>query len=227
MLKKEDMKLSTIKKSLFFLAAACMLLIFASCSGGKGAGAGSDSDSSAADLSAETEMTEVITLCSDSIYTARGEALPVGISVSALPESIEGLYDRIEEESSDGVTQFHFMQGDDYIFTGIDFGEGKVDLLMANTFKVSAPSGASGDAPVTLSVPFSEVLALPGVVPEWVDFDDTGMWYWTWHGLWFAPDQSHLTPGLSSRLYNEEEMPRPVDFDDSVTVGYMGTGCPF
>lgn len=209
------------------LTVCCVSLLLAGCSHGGKDTVASDSDTVQAASSEEEPSSAMIELCADSVYVVGGGAVAVGEEVKKLPERVEGLYDKIERESSDGIEQLHFMLDDDYIFTALDFGSGKVDLLMANTFKVCASDAAEPTDPITLSVPFTRVLELPGVMPEWCDYDDSGMWYWTWKGLWFAPDQSHLTPGLSSRLYNEEEMPRPTDFDESVTVGYLGTGCPF
>lgn len=211
--------------SLFILAVALILSTLASC--GKG-GKDSAHDSAAVDTDtiAAEEVEPAVYLCSDSIFSASGASVLVGTPVGSLSESVAGLYDGIEREADESYSQLHFKLGDEYIFTAIDFGEGKIDLIMANTFRVKAMvSGKPSD--VSLSVPFTDVIALPGSLPEWCDYDDSGMWYWTCDGLWFAPDQSHLTPGLSTSLYNEEKMPVPSDFDESVTVGYLGTGCPF
>ena len=166
-----------------------------------------------------------VLMCADSVYLSSGGAIPIGLDVTDIPESIDGLYDNVERDTQESIGEYHFMHGEEYIFTALDFGDGRIDLLMANTFSIIAPF--AGESPVGLSVPFSRILGLPGVQTEWCELDDTGMWYWTWRGLWFAPDQSHLTPSLSTSLYNEEKRPSVNDFDDSVTVGYFGTGCPF
>lgn len=74
---------------------------------------------------------------------------------------------------------------------------------------------------------FANVLSIPGVQAEWIGYDDGGMWYWTWDGLWFAPSQQGLGEILSRKLYDSKETPSAADFSDDVKVGFIGTGLPF
>lgn len=175
------------------------------------------------DTSDKMILTDIY-LCADSIYSVNGGSVKIGTPVTKLPQSIEGLYDNIESDESESTIDIHFKLGEEYIFTALDFGQGNVDLIMANTARVRV---AVPDGEVSLSSPFKEILSIPGMTPEWCDYDDSGLWYWTWHGLWFLPDQSHLTSTLSSKLYNEESMPVASDFDETIVIGYIGTGVPF
>lgn len=207
-------------------AMALLLMLAAGC--GRGSESGRDSDSLTDSMAVEeiAAADTVLYLCADSIYSSAGGSLRVGTSVRNVPSAIEGLYDAVEHAPGVDAEELRFKLGDEYLFTALDFGEGKVDMIMANNASVRAVV-AGAETEVTLLSPFSEVLALPGVAPEWCGLDDTGMWYWTASGLWFAPSQEHLTPGLSQRLYNEDNMPVAGDFTPEVTTGYIGTGVPF
>lgn len=216
-----------MKKTHLIHTALSALLLFAAMLPSCG-----HSDSSTADTADSTALSEPesssapseILLCADSIYTPGGAALAIGTRISDIPEQIPGIYDNIESTAGHDIREFHFKNGEDYLFTALDFGEGRIDLIMTNSADVKV---AGAPSPITLTSPFTEVLSLPGSAPEWVDMDDTGMWYWTWEGLWFAPDQSHLPEALSRHLYNEESLPGPADFNSEVAIGYMATGIPF
>lgn len=204
---------------LMILAGAC----------GRSATSSSDSDSAVTPAEGEEDVADArIFLNGDSIWIAGGRGVAVGTPVVEIPETIPSLYDNLETDEANGATQLHFKMGDEYIFTVLDFGEGRADLIMANTAKVEvAPVDGWPQQPVSLSSPFLNVVALPGAAPEWVDYDESGMWYWRWNNLWFAPDQSHLTRELSMHLYNEDTPPSPSDFDESIAIGYLATGIPF
>ena len=206
-----------------------LFLLMATISCGRGGSSSSDSVSSDSLAESGTEVTASrILLCSDSIWPEGGRGVAVGLPLAQLPDEIEGLYNDKEESDSETGRQIHFKLAEEYIFTVLDFGEQRVDLIMANTDKVEvAPSEGFPAERLSLSSPFLSVLSLPGAEPEWVDYEDTGMWYWRWNNLWFAPDQSHLSKALSQHLYNEETLPSRDDFDEEVVIGYIATGIPF
>lgn len=206
-------------KKLFFLAVAS--LMFYGCSKGNKNEA-ADSDSVAIELNDSTEAqpsgpTEYISR--DSIGAIR-----IGMPMNEIPDSVAGLYTKkVNGASQDAVTvEFSNEWGESFV--AYDFGDGKVDVLnlIGNYVKVKAPRGdfSLGDS-------FRKVLELPGVKAEWAGYDDSGMWYWNWEGLWFAPSQENLPELLARRLYHSDMPPTQADFTDEVTVGFIGTGLPF
>lgn len=205
-----------------------VILLLVAC-GGKDKSA-SDSDSAAGadpfELPVDSLPASSLTLDSAGVRTDAGTLVAaIGTPVKNIPDSVGGVYDNVTRDRGPEADEYRFMLGDEYLFTALDFGSGLIDMIMVNGASVAAiaPDGTR----VTLASSFSEVLALPGISAEWGGLDDTGTWYWNAAGLWFAPDQSHLPQGLSQKLYNEETMPEPSDFDGSVRVGYIGTGIPF
>jgi len=150
--------------------------------------------------------------------------LSVGTPVKSLPDSIPGLYSSKENGASPDAVTVVFSDSDGEQFVGYDFGEGNIDVinLIGEKIKVKAPRGDFG-----LGDPFARVLELPGVTAEWTGYDDGGMWYWKWEGLWFAPSQENLTGDLSRRLYHSGQAPTYKDFPDNITIGFIGTGLPF
>ncbi len=153
-------------------------------------------------------------------------ALRVGMPVAQLPDSVAGLYNlkRNGGDSGDAVA-IEFLEDGVERFVAYDFGEGNVDVINVISSDVKVKT-LRGD--LALGSPMAAVLDLPGVQAEWSSYDGTGMWYWTWQGLWFAPSQENLSTTLSHRLYHSGQAPTMKDFeDDGVTIGFIGTGLPF
>lgn len=207
-----------MKKTL--IMAVCLLALASCGKGGNGKQADSDSIATVEPVAVETDSTSVaVYITKDSIGGVK-----IGMPVREVPDSMPGLYTRKENGASPDAVTMVFADGDKESFIAYDFGEGKVDVLnlIGNGIKVNAPRGAFG-----LGESFGKVLELPGVKAEWAGYDDTGMWYWTWEGLWFAPSQENLPDMLSRRLYHSTAAPTIADFTDDVTVGFIGTGLPF
>lgn len=151
-------------------------------------------------------------------------AVYIGKPITELADSVPNLYTSKENGASPDAVTVTFSNPDGEQFVAYDFGEGKIDVLnvIGTDIKVKSPEGEFG-----LGDSFSKVLQLPGVTAEWLGYDDSGMWYWTWEGLWFAPSQDKLSPELSRLLYNSETEPAASDFSEENTVGFIGTGLPF
>ncbi len=117
---------------------------------------------------------------------------------------------------------FNDPQGDP-IFTAYDFMEGKVDVIALNgtRYGVATPEGE-----LRIGDEFSKVLALPGVRSEWQGLDDNGVWWWTWKGLWFGPDEAGMSESLSEKMCDPKRPPMASDFS-GVKTGYVGTGTPY
>lgn len=200
------------------VSALCTLLLTAC--GGKG-GTAVDSDSvNVADMATPEEtVVRVAYITKDSI----GD-IHIGMSLNEIPDSVAGLYSRKVAGASQDAVTVSFFSGDDERFIAYDFGENQIDVLnlISPDVKVKAPRGEFG-----LGDKFSKVLELPGVKEEWSGYDDSGMWYWTWEGLWFAPSQENLPAVLARRLYHSGDEPTRADFTDEVTIGFIGTGLPF
>lgn len=206
-----------MKTGLFYAFGAFLLV---SCSGSQGKGsADSDSIEETASLvdSIPAEPRPVLT--KDSIG-----GIFIGESVNDVPDAIEGLYTAKENGASPDAVTIVFKGAEGERFIAYDFGEGKIDVinLIDTVAQVKAPRGMFG-----IGDKFSNVLQLPGVETEWSGYDNPGTWYWKWEGLWFAPSQETISENLSRRLYQPIQAPTPADFDDSVTVGFIGTGLPF
>ncbi len=206
-----------MKTGLFYAFGAFLLV---SCSGSQGKGsADSDSIEETASLvdSIPAEPRPVLT--KDSIG-----GIFIGESVNDVPDAIEGLYTAKENGASPDAVTIVFKGAEGERFIAYDFGEGKIDVinLIDTVAQVKAPRGMFG-----IGDKFSNVLQLPGVETEWSGYDNSGTWYWKWEWLWFAPSQETISENLSRRLYQPIQAPTPADFDDSVTVGFIGTGLPF
>lgn len=162
----------------------------------------------------------VVYLTKDSVGSIR-----IGMSINDVPQMVEGLYsEKVNGASLDAVT-IDFIEGDRPRFVAYDFGEGKIDVinLISSDVKVKTLKGDIG-----IGDKMASVLDLPGVAAEWCGFDNGGMWYWTWEGLWFAPAQDNLSTTLSQRLYHSGQAPTLKDFqDENVAIGFIGTGLPF
>jgi len=151
-------------------------------------------------------------------------AVLIGTPVNSLPDSMPGLYTSKENGASPDAVTVDFSDENGQQFVAYDFGEGNIDVinLIGTDIYVDAPEGSFG-----LGAPFSKVLELPGVEAEWSSYDENGMWYWIWEGLWFAPAQENLPEELASKLYRSGQAPDSKDFTEKVTVGFIGTGLPF
>ncbi|MDE6577121.1 MAG: hypothetical protein K2J82_02235 [Muribaculaceae bacterium] len=205
---------------LIYFALGVMIL----CSCGSKKTSDTDSDS----IIAGEEIVEVMETDSVSpvAYITRDSigSIHIGMPMKEIPDSVPGLYNKkVNGASQDAVTvEFSNEKGESFV--AFDFGENKIDVLnlIGNYVKVKAPRGD-----FSLGDKFSRVLELPGVKAEWAGYDDTGMWYWTWEGLWFAPSQENLSETLTRRLYHSDMPPTVADFNEEVTIGFIGTGLPF
>ena len=168
---------------------------------------------------AETSGTNIAYITKDSIG-----GIYIGMPIQEIPDSIDGLYSKKTHGDSPDAVALIFSDPEGERFVAYDFGEGKIDVLnlIGSDVKVKVPGGEIGIGDV-----FTDVMNLPGVKPEWSGYDDGGMWYWTWEGLWFAPSQDNLPMQLSQRLYHSGQAPTRNDFTDEITVGFIGTGLPF
>lgn len=142
----------------------------------------------------------------------------------SLPQEMEGVYTSIEKDEGGDATQYNFYRDEEVLFTALDFGAGKTDLIVAGSPDVKVM--VEGEE-INIGTPFAHLLSLKGVTPEWAQMDDMGTWYWQYRGLWFAPDQMHLPEALVRKLYDSRTCPTSQDFPDTVTVGYIATGLPF
>lgn len=189
-------------------------------------GKGQKAESADSDSIAESAVMEAVEAVRQSMYITKDSigAIAIGTAVNTLPDSVPGLYTSKENGASPDAVTVVFSDDNGQEFIAYDFGEGNVDVInvIGTGVYVDAPRGA-----FNLESPFSKVLELPGVETEWMSYDDNGMWYWRWNGLWFAPSQDNLPRDLSMRLYNSEQAPTPKDFTDEVKVGFIGTGLPF
>lgn len=189
-------------------------------------GKGQGSQSAESDSVAEQEIIEAVDAVRSAMYITKDSvgAVAIGSKMNTLPHSVDGLYSSKENGASPDAVTTVFSNADGEQFIAYDFGEGNVDVInvIGTGVYVDAPRGA-----FNMGAPFAKVLELPGVEPRWMSYDDNGMWYWTWQGLWFAPAQEELPHALSIRLYNSEQAPTPEDFNEDVKVGFIGTGLPF
>lgn len=147
-----------------------------------------------------------------------------GTLVIDIEPEVENLYDTIVVENDYDKTCYRFMSDGGERFVGYEFGDGVISVLSVSdeTVVADTPQGKIG-----LGMPFKRVLDLKGVLPEFQSLDGNGMWSWTWQGLYFLPSQGNLPQRLSSKLYSAGTIPDASDFDDSVTVDYIGTGMPY
>lgn len=219
-----------MKKSRFpavlLLSVTLYAMIFSACGGANNRDK-EDSTSISLEIVTDSiaEEKRVAMLCADSIYVPGGPSVRVGMKIADVAPSSPGLYDSVLCDRGPEADELRFMRDGQYLFTAMDFGEERVDLIMANSTDVIVE--VPDEDPITLATGFKRVLDLHGVRSEWCGLDDSGIWYWTWHGLWFAPSQEHLSESLSERLYNPSTPPRMMDFTDDTGMGYIGTGVPF
>ena len=151
-------------------------------------------------------------------------SIKIDMPVQSLPDSVEGLYNKITKISIPDAVTYEFSDDEGLRFIGYDFGDSRIDLISLDTPDIKVKTS---DGEIALGDNFSSVFSLPGLETEWIDYDDGGVWFWRWQGLWFAPTQHKLTQSLSQKLYNSDKAPVASDFNDEVKIGYIGTGIPF
>lgn len=232
-----------MKKRYLACCAALTLLAagtLSSCGGKKTAAV---TDSSRPDSSEETA------LLPDSIdtgfYLSADSIGPVhvGMALSDIPDRCPDLYDTQVPAETPDATAITFLRGMDPIFTIYDFMEGKVDVIVLESPAVgvkipvepaqeggeaNAEAADAGGQPglLCLGDSFEKVLALPGVRSEWAGMDETGMWYWTWNGIWIGVDESDISDQLAQALVTQRHPPRAALLK-TARVGYLATGLPF
>ena len=211
---------AAMPKVIFPSMAMAFLLLIASCSGKSG----KETDT----LTVEPDPTPELPLetIADAQLTARGIG-PVRIHsrIVDLRPKVENLYDSVARESGYESNTYHFYLDGEQRFSVYEFGSGMVDVIGVEDSSVIVRG--AGNKTVRLGDPFSKVLELDGVTPQWESADDEGMWVWSWEGIWFVPDQSRLPDTLAHKLYNQNVAPRLSDFTPEVTIGYIGTGLPW
>ena len=207
-----------MKRFIFYALGA---LALTGCHGG-GKTASADTDTVMPANPADDSVAElpVAYLTKDSIGPVK-----IGMSINIVPMEAEGLYDKKLNGATQDAVTLDFSLGGHPRFVAYDFGEGVIDVinLIGADVKVKTLKGDIG-----IGDPMAIVLDLPGVQAEWSGYDGSGMWYWTWEGLWFAPAQENLSQGLSQRLYHSVQAPTIKDFEnENVAIGFIGTGLPF
>ena len=148
-----------------------------------------------------------------------------GMRIVEIQPSVENLYDTIVTEKGYASNSYSFFLDGQQRFTVYEFESGVANVIAVDdeSVVVSAPGGKM----LRLGDPFSKVLSLNGVRPVWESADEEGMWCWTWQGLWFQPDLQNLSDALVHKLYNQNAAPLASDFDESIGIGYIGTGLPW
>ncbi|MDE6392126.1 MAG: hypothetical protein K2L59_02500 [Muribaculaceae bacterium] len=202
--------------------AGMFLLLLASCNGNKTATSGNSAKSD----SALTESMESPVAGPVEFFLTRDSIGPVrvGEKISDLPQAVANLYDVVLTTETPDAMAYTFLLADVPQFTIYDFLEGKVDViaLEGNARAVNTPDGElrTGDE-------FSKVLALKGVESEFQNFDDSGIWYWKWNGLYFGVDETGISESLGAALSEGKRPPRASEFTPDVKIGYIATGLPF
>ena len=207
-------------------AALLALLTLQGCGGAHRTATDTASADTSAIQPADTIPAEAgpLTLTSDGMA-----GITVGMPIADLPPEIDGVYDEIRSEDWDTTIMRVFMLQGTPRFSVYEFGSGKVDVISIEGPGVegSVPGAEPGEG-VCLGQPFARVLSLPGVKAEYESLDEDGMWVWQAGGLWFQPDQTHLSEEVSRRLYDPQAGPPSAeDLTDDVVVGYIGTGLPW
>ena len=197
------------------------LIVLASCGGNKNGLRNEAVNDSAqtAEMESPVAGPTVYYLTADSIGPVR-----VGDKISDLPVAVPNLYDVMITTETPDAMAYTFLLANDSQFTIYDFMEGKVDViaLEGNARSVNTPKGELrvGDS-------FQKVLELDGVQSEWQGFDDSGLWYWKWNGLYFGVDETEISEKLGNALVDGRHAPRAADFTPDVKIGYIATGLPF
>lgn len=202
----------------FAFAAAALMMV--SCGGHKTSGESDSSDSAqTVQMMSEVAGPTEFFLTRDSIGPVR-----VGESISSLPAAVANLYDVMITTETPDAMAYTFLLADEPQFTIYDFMEGKVDVIAlegnARSVNTSAGQLRVGDE-------FSKVLALDGVKSEWQGFDDNGLWYWVWNGLYFGVDETGVSEKFGETLVDGRHAPRASEFTPDIKIGYIATGLPF
>ena len=148
----------------------------------------------------------------------------VGETISSLPAAVPNLYDIMLITETPDAMAYTFLLAHDPQFTIYDFMEGKVDViaLEGNARAVKTPNGE-----LRVGDDFTKVLALDGVHAEWQGFDDGGLWYWCWNGLYFGVDETGISEKLGNALVSGNHPPKAAEFTPDIKIGYIATGLPF
>lgn len=206
-------------KSIYLTSAA--LLLLASCGGNKSA-----NDTNPANDSAATALMESPVAGATQFYLTADSIGPVkvGEKISAMPQAVPNLYDVVLTTETPDAMAYTYLLADVPQFTIYDFMEGNVDViaLEGNARAVNTPDGE-----IRVGDQFSKVLALKGVESEWEGFDETGIWYWKWNGLYFGVDETGISEKLGEALCDGKLPPRAALFTPDVKIGYIATGLPF
>ena len=204
-------------------AIGLMSVVIASC-GTKGL---KEDRQDSMDMSDSTAGTEVSAVLGDSVFYITADsigAVHVGEKISALPPVVDYLYDAMVTTPTPDAMAYTFLLNNVPQFTVYDFMRGEVDViaLEGNALSVNTPDGELrvGDS-------FKRVLGLKGVESEWIDLDDTGVWYWKWNGLYFGVDETNLSDEQGEALCDGKLPPRASLLGDEVKIGYIATGLPF
>lgn len=208
-------------KNFYLISIFTSLFLLASCGGNKeGAQINMQSDS-AQTAEQESPVAGPVDyyLTADSIGPIR-----VGESISALPTAVPNLYDMMITDSTPIGMAYTFCLGTVPQFTVYDMMEGKVNIicLEQNARGVMTPRGE-----LRVGDEFTKVLLLDGVESEWENYDDGGIWYWKWNGLFFGVDEMGLSENFADMLEDEDMPPRASAFNSKIKIGYIGTGLPF
>lgn len=208
-------------KHFYLIGIALAMLCLGSCGGNrKDTGTDQTSDSAAtAQMESPVAGPENYYLTNDSIGPIR-----VGATISSLPAAVANLYDNMITTETPDAMAYTFMLADVPQFTIYDFMEGKVDViaLEGNARSVNTPDGE-----LRVGDEFSKVFKLSGVESDWQGFDDSGIWYWKWNGLYFGVDETDIPENLADALCDGKRPPRAALFTPTVKIGYIATGLPF
>lgn len=205
-------------KNIFCIAALLMLL--ASCGNNKKA------ETAAASDSAQTESMESPVAGPTDFYLTQDSIGPVrvGEKITDLPAAVANLYDAVLTTETPDAMAYTYLLADVPQFTIYDFMEGKVDVI---ALEGNARSVMTPEREIRTGDEFSKVLALNGVESEFQGFDDMGIWYWKWNGLYFGVDETNIPESLGTALSDGKRPPRAADFTPDVKIGYIATGLPF
>ena len=210
------------RRPAILVAVTASLILSGSCSGkgGEKKGESAHPDTPAV-VTPEQDVTP-----SDIILTPDGIGpVRIGMSTDSIPERCPGIYDSVVAEEGYESNSYLFLEEGRAVFTAYEFTPGRIDVIGAESPRVVV--AAPEDVFLRLGGEFRGVLGLPGVKADWEHVDSDGMWCWSWRGIWFQPDQSHLPEGLGNKLYNDKEIPEADLFTSDVRIGYIGTGLPW
>lgn len=208
-------------KKFYYILAVTALVTLWSCGGSHETNQGGDKSDSALTEEMESPVagpTEFY-LTADSIGPVK-----VGDLISDLPAAVPNLYDMMLTTDTPDAMAYTFLLATVPQFTVYDFMEGKVDVIL---LEGDARGVQTPDGEIRVGDDFEKVLALKGVESEWENFDDGGIWYWKWNGLYFGVDEMGLSRKFSEALMNSNMPPRASMFSDKIKIGYIGTGLPF